>query len=67
MRSTNKVIFLDIDGPLMPGRQWFDSRNSNMRKNLGDVWWKKINELEEFDELITFDPILLTSLNYGSA
>jgi len=60
---SNKVIFLDIDGPLMPGRQWFDSRNSNMRKNLGDVWWKKINELEEFDELITFDPIAVNFFN----
>lgn len=59
----NKVIFLDIDGPLMPGRQWFDSRNSNMRKNLGDVWWKKINELEEFDELITFDPVAVQFFN----
>lgn len=63
MATTNKVIFLDIDGPLMPGRQWFDSKNSNMRKNLGDVWWKKINELEEFDELITFDPVAVNFFN----
>ena len=59
----NKVIFVDIDGPLMPGKQWFDSKNSNMRKQLGDVWWKKINELEEFDELITFDPIAVNFFN----
>ena len=63
MSETKKVIFVDIDGPLMPGRQWFDSRNSNMRKNLGDVWWKKINELEEFDELITFDPVAVRFFN----
>jgi hypothetical protein len=60
---TNKVIFVDIDGPLMPGKQWFDARNMNMRKNLGDVWWKKINELEEFDELITFDPVAVRFFN----
>lgn len=60
---TNKVIFVDIDGPLMPGKQWFHVMNSNMRKNLGSEWWNKINELPEFDEMIKFDPIAVRFFN----
>lgn len=61
--TTEKVIFLDIDGPLMPGKQWFVPQNSNIRKTLGNNWWKQMTDSDKLDELVTFDPAAVSFFN----
>lgn len=60
---TNRVIFLDIDGPLLPGRMWYHPENAALRRDYGANWWREIDEHPDFFDRITFDPIAVTWFN----
>ena len=67
----NNIIFLDIDGPLMPTRQWLHPENSLLRREFvqdpstkdAARWWKTINERPDFCERIKFDSVAVEMFN----
>lgn len=44
------IIFIDVDGPLIPGRQWFDEGNRETKKK-----HKRLLSSEAIESGITFD------------
>jgi len=60
---TDKVIFLDIDGPLLPAKQWFHPANAKLRQEYGDNWWKEINKHPDFKDRVVMDPVAVEVFN----
>jgi len=59
----DKVIFLDIDGPLLPAKQWFHPTNAELRREYGDSWWKEINKHPDFKDRVVMDPVAVEAFN----
>lgn len=41
------IIFIDIDGPLMPGKQWFVGQNRSLQKEFSDSLPKTLPDIVE--------------------
>ena len=59
----HKVIFMDIDEPLLPGRAWFTKENAHLRYRYGERWWQDEMSRWNLMKTVNFDPVSVEWFN----